>query len=301
MLSYSPFTVISHIPRFRPTSPGEHLWLSLRDMYMTGKFGEYPGSSIYELTNWVEPSGALAHYHAEVTVTSAVYKLMKAAKRIEDRDGLSGNNLHTHEGEEIFEQGIRRYMVESMGFAALDNGANRLIPNLILQAHSKTRAKINHNERDDTLDESSKYCEDGDIHCYACHATLWSSALGSPQTGIPLDHLWPRSLGGVSTAANLLPICDTCNGAKQDRASWAVFGVVQDYAIANRSADSILLIGLAHHHLAAIRYATSNRISLKEAYVALGPRTTVEYLDPLDGDHFFNRVAHDRNKYSTTW
>lgn len=270
---------------------------------MTGKFGEYPGSSIYELTNWVEPTGALAHYHAEVTVTSAVYKLMKAAKRIEERDGLSGNNLYSHEGEEIFERGIRRYMIESMGFAALDNGANRLIPNLILQAHSKTRAIINTNAREDTLDESSKYCEDGIvvIRCYACHATLWSSALGTRRTGIPLDHLWPHSLGGVSTSANLLPICDICNGAKQDRASWAVFGVVQDYAMASRSADSMLLMGLAHHQLAAIRYATSNHISLKEAYLVLGPRTTVDHLDPLDGDHFFNRVAHDRNKYSTTW
>lgn len=300
MILVPPFTVKSSLPRLRTTSPGEELWFALRDMYATDPDGKYPGAPLFDLTSWVEPSGAFAHYQADVTVTSAVFKLMKAAKRVEDRDGLGGNALYTDEGKSIFLRGITRYLVEQMGFSALDSGAHRLLPHLVFLAHSKTRADIGKDARSETLDDASRYFSDANVHCYCCHTVLWSQSFPT-KTGIALDHLWPRSLGGVSTARNLLPICEECNGAKEDRASWSVFGVVQDYSQAARNADANLLLSLALHQRAANQLATQSYLSLKEAYISLGPRVPLELVDQSDGDHFFNRIAHDNSKLPSLW
>jgi hypothetical protein len=191
--------------------------------------------------------------------------------------------------------------VEQMGFSALDRGAHRLIPHLVLRAHVKTRSEIGPESRAETLSEASQYFVSGDIHCYCCDTPLWTAKFGRPKSGIPLDHLWPLSLGGSSSSENLLPTCETCNGAKEDRASWSVFGVVQDYAQANRGANSDLLLGLALHQRAATRFAVLSYLTLKKAYIALGPRAALELVDPLDGEHFFNRRAHDVSKLQSLW
>lgn len=296
-----PFSIQSTLPRFRTTSPGEDLWFALRDLCLGGQLQAFPPSEWFELTAWVEPSGALAHYHADATVATAVFKLLKAARRVEREDELIGNALHSSEGEELFLRGISRYMVEQMGFAALDAAAHRLIPPLVLRSHSATRADINERARMLALEEAEDSSFDGDIRCYCCHSVLWSAGLGLPKRDIALDHVWPRSLGGSSNTANLLPICETCNGAKGDRASWSVFGVVLDHTMASNGAQADLLLGLALHRRAATKLAMESYLTLGEAYSALGPRTSLATIDPLAGRHFFNLSAHDPSKLVSLW
>jgi len=296
-----PFVVKSTLPRFQTISPGEELWFALRDLYMTKNGDSYPSIDLFELTSWVEPSGALAHYHADVTVANAVFKLLKAAKRIEKDAGLEGNALYTHEGQELFSRGVALYMVEQMGFGALDMGARRLVPPLVLRSHEATRKDIKPQARAAALDEAEEDSQDGNIRCYCCDAVLWSPLLGLPRADIALDHIWPRSLGGVSFASNLLPVCEACNGAKEDRATWSVFGVVQDHAVAERGLDSDVLLGIALHRRAAMCLATESYLSLKDAYRVLGPRTELAPVDPMGGRQFFNLSAHDSSKLTTLW
>lgn len=59
-----------------------------------------------------------------------------------------------------------------------------------------------------------------DYRCRYCGATAEES--GAP---LHLDHLTPRSQGGLDVASNLVLACRRCNGARQDRtlSEWAAY------------------------------------------------------------------------------
>jgi len=56
----------------------------------------------------------------------------------------------------------------------------------------------------------SLYERDGYL-CYYCGGHLHSFSM----SGASLDHVYPKSLGGPSTASNLVTACKTCNNKKQ--------------------------------------------------------------------------------------
>lgn len=296
-----PFTVRSSLPRFKTTSPGEDLWLALRDLYVAQGNTPIPSPELIEISKWVEPSGALAHHHIDAALCTAVYKLLKIAKRIEKDAQFDGNNLRTPEAEAILHREISQYMVEHMGFAALDLGARRLIPDLVFRSLLTTKADIGPTTRQIVYDEAEERSKRASIECYCCGDDIWTALSKESRKNIPLDHVWPRTLGGASTPENLLPICHACNQAKEDRASWSVYGVVYDHAFAERDPKAELMTGMTLHRCAAGKLALNCYTSLKEAFIQLGPRTSLQQIDPAAGDHFFNFTAHDKSKLSELW
>lgn len=295
----APFNVQSPVPRFRTTSPGELLWLSLRDLYGS-KSNEFPAAAFFDLTAWAEPSGAMSHFFADLVISLAVYKILKAGKRIEKEEDLFGNALHTEAGEEIFQARIREYLVEFLGISFLDSGGLRVLPHLALLSLKVSRKDIEASSRTWTLSESRSLSVDGCIRCYCCGRLLLSS-LGGSLKHIPLDHVWPRSLGGISTEENLLPICDDCNGAKTDRLSWSIYGIVQDYAAATQTGNADLMLSLALQRRAAVKLGETNYITLKEAFLILGPSEPLADVDSDETRSFFNLTSHNVSKLSSLW
>lgn len=293
---FAPFSVRTSAPRIKTTSPGEDLWLALRGLYVHGPDG-FQGNDLFAATRWAEPSGALAHFFTDVTLSLAAYKIIKAGKRIEAEDGLEGNALHTHDGEELFLQRMRGYLVENLGISFSDSGGLRVIPDLALRSLRVSRNEIGDTTRTRALAEATI---GGRICCYCCGADMLFR-MGNSRNNIPLDHIWPRSLGGVSTEANLLPICEDCNGAKTDRLSWGVFGVVQDYAAVSQSQDADLLLTLALRRRAATKLAEEKYITLKQAFLLLGPVAQLSPIAPGESRLFFNLMAHDPSYLSSLW
>ncbi len=298
MSEKQPYSIRSKLPRFRSTSPGEDLWLALRDMYVTDDDRAYPTLELVELPRWLEPPGAFAERHVDVAVTTTAYRLLKAAKRVQKDAALDGEAVRSLQGQVLVEESVWRHMVERMEFAALDPRPQKILPYLVYRSLVVGNADIKPNARATVLDEAQEITG-GQVCCYCCGDTLWSPDFETPLRDISLDHVWPRTLGGVSTAENLLPICPPCNGAKEDRASWSVFGAVFDHALSERGGpDQERLLGLALHRRAAGEMANAHYLTLKEAFVKLGPRTDVELIDEADDRHFFNFRAHDNDKYS---
>ncbi|TWD86060.1 HNH endonuclease [Variovorax beijingensis] len=295
-----PYTIRGDLPRFRPTSPGEDLWLALRDMYVSDSESAYPTLELVDLPRWLEPPGPFAERHIDVAVTTTAYRLLKTAKRVQKEAALDGEATRSSAGQSLVEDHVWRHMVEHMEFAALDPRPRRVLPYLVYRSLLAGNADIGTQARATTLHEAQDPI-DSQVRCYCCGDTLWSPDFETPLREISLDHIWPRTLGGISTPDNLLPICAPCNGAKEDRASWSVFGVVFDHALSERGGhDEERLLGLALHRRAAGALATSEYLTLKEAFVKLGPRTDVELIDEAVDRHFFNFRAHDAEKFSFT-
>ncbi|WP_408585174.1 HNH endonuclease [Paraburkholderia tropica] len=192
---------------------------------------------------------------------------------------------------------MRAYLVEYLGISFLDRGGLRLIPDLALRSLKVSRNNIEKTARSLALAETNA---EGRLLCYCCGTDMLFRT-GGTKSNIPLDHIWPRSLGGVSTESNLLPICDDCNGAKTDRLSWGVFGIVQDYAAATQSQDADLLLSLALRRRAATKLAEEKYVTLKQAFLMLGPAEELTPVDPGEARLFFNLIAHDPGYLSSLW
>ena len=300
MLGKQPYSVRSHLPRFQSTSPGEDLWLTLRDMYVGEGLRAYPTLELIELPRWIEPPGPYTERHIDSAVTTTAYRLLKVAKRVQKDAALDGETTRSHEGQSLVEEHVWRHMVEHMDFAALDPRPRRVLPYLVYRSLVAANVGIGSQARTNVLREAQDAL-DGQIRCYCCGDTLWSPNFETPLRDISLDHVWPRTMGGVSTADNLLPICGTCNGAKEDRASWGAYGVVFDHALLERgSLDDERLLGLALNRRAAGALAVAEHLTLKEAFMNLGPRTSVEAIDDDADAHIFNFRSHDVEKFPLT-
>lgn len=267
-------------------------------MYVTEGERAYPTLELVDLPKWLEPPGPLAQRHVDVAVTTTTYRLLKAAKRAQREAALDGDALRSTEGQTLVEDLVWRHMVERMEFAALDPRPRRILPYLVYRSLVTSNADIGARARAAALDESQGG-NGGAVHCYCCGDLLWSPEFETPLRDIALDHVWPRTLGGVSAVENLLPICSPCNGAKEDRASWSVFGAVFDHAISERGGrDQERLLGLALHRRAAGELAVAEHLTLKDAFLRLGPRTDLELIDNADDRHFYNFRAHNVSNFS---
>jgi hypothetical protein len=60
-------------------------------------------------------------------------------------------------------------------------------------------------------------------------------------------------------------------------------------------------IKIALHARAAAEISERDSVTLKDAYLQLGPRESVAKVDPDDTGDFFNLVAHDRARHNLYW
>lgn len=113
-----------------------------------------------------------------------------------------------------------------------------------------------------------------------------------------LDHIWPQRFGGDSIEDNWLPACGMCNNKKKrDFATWAMPDIQSLVLGFEPSANEYTSVHGGHrfalHHLAAKKVAVKRNISLKRAFMFLGPwESSPRLVDEHDIGDFFNLAIH---------
>ncbi|MBP0496270.1 HNH endonuclease [Pararoseomonas indoligenes] len=148
----------------------------------------------------------------------------------------------------------------------------------------------------------------GPPHCYSCgrmFGTIHADAPGPDGLKPTADHVWPIALGGDTIEANLLPACAPCNSRKGHIATWQM-AWLQPVVFSDTDQTTALPglpvpIKMALHMRAAMNYATANGASLRDAFLAIGPRDTPARIDQDQGYDFFNLRVHDELRTNVLW
>lgn len=146
----------------------------------------------------------------------------------------------------------------------------------------------------------------GQGDCYSCGRAFGVTPAGGDE---PLarttDHVWPRALGGDTALENLLSACHDCNNAKEHLAAWQMAwlqpAVFTDHDGARGLKGLRRENRMALHMRAAMAYAGQNGSTLKEAYLAIGPRIDPIRIDDGQGYDFFNLRVHDEARTNVIW
>jgi hypothetical protein len=141
------------------------------------------------------------------------------------------------------------------------------------------------------------------FHCYMCGTPLDFEDDRSVHY-YTLEHIWPQMYGGDSEDENFLPACYSCNnGKKHDFATWAMTSV-QALIYPIESNDDRLVEQLATvngtyrfaiHYRKAQSFARSRGLTLKRAFLHLGPWTDLRVPDRSIAADFFNLENHREN------
>lgn len=132
--------------------------------------------------------------------------------------------------------------------------------------------------------------------CYMCGSPL-DFEKSDPVTGYTCEHIWPRSYGGDSIDDNFLPACQSCNSKKKRNfATWAM-PAVQSLLLGlspenQRLAEIEGTYKFSLHYRAAQNLAIKKRLTMKDAFLAIGPWKDVRVLDNDDVADFFNLENH---------
>jgi hypothetical protein len=118
----------------------------------------------------------------------------------------------------------------------------------------------------------------GKCRCFLCGALL---DVGVPKGSAEyptLEHLWPASMGGDTIEENLLPACSECQRVTKDTLSWEWYNIHNLVLPAEPSQDALDAVDkrtrYARHYFEAMTSAETERLTLKQAFVRLGPMTS---------------------------
>jgi hypothetical protein len=133
-------------------------------------------------------------------------------------------------------------------------------------------------------------------HCYMCGVSLLFD-VPDQISSYSCEHVWPQAYGGNGIIDNLLPACTSCNSKKKAHfATWTMPAVQS--LILGLSPESTRLQEIpgsykfALHYRAAQSLALKKRLTLKEAFLKLGPWHDVRILDRSDVADIFNLANH---------
>jgi hypothetical protein len=134
-------------------------------------------------------------------------------------------------------------------------------------------------------------------HCYICGTNL-NFDVPEVINAYTLEHIWPRAYGGDSVEDNLLPACDSCNSKKKRHFATWVMPAVQSLQLGLSPTEQRLSeiegsYKFSLHYRAAQRVAIQKRITMKKAFLEIGPWTDVRLLDADDVADFFNLENHE--------
>lgn len=184
---------------------------------------------------------------------------------------------------------IRERMVQDLGVMPLSftGDLGELADTALTCAEVAERHQISMSLQREVLRTAPRYC-------YSCGNTF------EGDFELTCDHLWPASLGGDTVASNLLPACQFCNQVKQHSAVWQM-SWLQPAVYASTFGDIPRQVKLGLHLRAAMQFAATNGATLKDAFLAIGPREDPVQIDPCDGFDFFNMRVHDEVRTSVRW
>lgn len=297
-MNYLPYKTISSRPHIKYTSPGEQLWYGMRNLFIHSEHYGWD-KEIFQAVSWAEPNGSLALFMSNVIISSVQYRLIKSAERFVKEICPENKDRREPHVESAVLSELRQYCVSRLGIGYHLKGTLETVTNLAYSSYLVTTNEIS--DRDAKIVCNQEMDRYGSIKCYICDDLLHSKLNHKVLTTIPLDHIWPRSLGGVSTTENLLPICEVCNGLKGDRISWDVYGVVQDTTHAINGTNSQALLQQALIRRAAVKLAEEKYLSLKEAFKELGVIQPLKKINNDEPRTFFNLEAHDSSVLESLW
>ena len=110
--------------------------------------------------------------------------------------------------------------------------------------------------------------------CYLCGKEL-NSASADAADHPTVEHIWPSSMGGDTIEENLLPACKGCQNLTKDTLSWEWVNIQNWVLPVCPSVDALTAVDrrtrYARHFFEAMTRAETERKTLKEALISLGP------------------------------
>jgi hypothetical protein len=136
-----------------------------------------------------------------------------------------------------------------------------------------------------------------DSCCYICGVAL---TFNDPQLchhSYTCDHVWPSAYGGNGVIDNLLPACHSCNSSKKANFATWVMPAIQSLVLGLSPAENRLQeihgsYKFALHYRAAQELAVRKHITLKNAFLHIGPWEDVRIRDRDDVVDIFNLENH---------
>ncbi len=169
------------------------------------------------------------------------------------------------------------------------NSSNRLLRLLSAAIQSSGRSISS-----GTIAKLKRFAIESHSHCYIC-GRLLDFQVHDIETSFSAEHLWPSSYGGDSVEENLLPACKRCNSAKGNSVSW-VSTDVHSLFVVNADEEHLSKIEFRHRYAVFNRFAFNiameKAISLKQAFMAIGPWAEARLFDTAKAADMFNIKTH---------
>lgn len=150
--------------------------------------------------------------------------------------------------------------------------------------------------KDSTLNQIRTFAMRTHPNCYMCGAVM-DFIDENNHVYYTCEHIWPQAYGGNGIVENLLPACYSCNNLKKQHFATWVMPAVQSLVLGLSPAESKLQeidgsFKFALHYRAAQELAIKQRVTLKDAFLRLGPWQDVRVRDENDIVDVFNLENH---------
>ena len=251
----------------KPVTSGERLYLLIRDevLDLTGE-GAVRWKNIGVLFEDLSGNISFLAYIKGAAAIHATRRLLRFWH--DERTGVLNESQYVRRVSAF----VRQEMFPSIG-----EELSRKVARAVIEAENACDRSIKYSCRAAVLKERKRHA------CYLCDRTLDPKAQQNDDGFLTLEHVWPASMGGDSVEENLLPACKQCQHHTQDALSWEwpnIHNLVWPANLTEQTLDSIpRKVRYARHYLEALRLASKERLSLKQAFLRLGPiRTPISYV-----------------------
>jgi hypothetical protein len=232
-------------------------------------------------------SRALCEFFHEITVINLTCRLVTAGTSLlkESNERAARSTSDTSFETEFHDFTRERLYLRPPLSAELIRNAVRAVESALHNASSKERSAF------------KRWAERAHPFCYMCGVELDFSQQDTFLT-FSLDHIWPQRFGGDSIEDNWLPSCRSCNNEKKRSfATWAMPDIQSLVLGFDPTANEYTSVDGSHrfalHQLAAKKLATQRNLSLKRAFMILGPwDKSPRLIDEYDIGDFFNLAIH---------
>jgi hypothetical protein len=243
----------------RPVTAGERLYLLIRDeiLDLTGS-QSIRWANIGTLVDDVSGGPGLAEYIKGATAVHATRRALRFWES--EREHLPDESQHVRKVAMF----VRREIFPSIGEQLSQRTARAVIA-----AERQSHRPISPNCRASVIQKNRR------PECYLCGLSLDRMAVAGASNALTLEHLWPASMGGDSVEENLLPACNRCQNLTKDAVSWEWLNihnlVLPVYPSAHALESVSQRVRYAKHYFDALKSIETGQMTLKEAFLRLGP------------------------------
>lgn len=261
----------------RAVTAGEHLYLLVRNEILGGD------SRAHEWRNALPMVSADDDFIAYLNGAAAVFTTRRLLRHWSDERWSVPNES----------QHVRKVMTfaKTEIFPRIDEETCRRLARAVIGAHQASGRKIPDGCRRSVLRERLQHS------CYLCGQLLSPQAPRGDRAHLTLEHIWPASMGGDSIEENLLPACSDCQHDTQDALSWEwanIHNLVLPAAPSDDALQSVnRRIRYARHYFQILRSVEHRGLSLKEAFLRIGPiRSPITHVHTGLPVTFFDLQTH---------